>query len=251
MAPKPPPEFETEGLKEHTVVKKWLDKGFPDMDLLKLSEKFLQAYRKDKVKKDKLAAKNAKKAKLPIPEPEPEMANPGIDAPCFETLMIKQMKINVPDPAALFKAANTSRSGLVNFSEFVAVVATMTKNPRPPDEKLDLVFGMYDKDKDGNLESSEVKLLLENGLESMPAMEDPAAKQMQVETIMQEMSSASDSRPRWNRRGFSKEQLKGAIVNPKVYGTIKPGDGIGEAGITEDQLFETTVVKSSRLCAIL
>ena len=42
-APKPPPEFENETLKESSVVQKWKDKGFADMDLLKLSEKFLQA----------------------------------------------------------------------------------------------------------------------------------------------------------------------------------------------------------------
>jgi len=77
MAPKPPPEFETEGLKEHTVVKKWLDKGFPDMDLLKLSEKFLQAYRKDKVKKDKLAAKNAKKGQTSHPRARARDGQPG------------------------------------------------------------------------------------------------------------------------------------------------------------------------------
>mmetsp|Transcript_62855 Transcript_62855/g.124098 ORF Transcript_62855/g.124098 Transcript_62855/m.124098 type:complete len:250 (-) Transcript_62855:203-952(-) len=248
--PGPPPEFESPELKDHTIVKKWKEKGFADMDLLNLSQKFLQAYRKDKVSKDKAAVKAAKKLKLPIPEPEPEAANPGIDEPCFTKLLTKQMKLIVPDSASLFKAANTSRSGLMNFSEFVAVIATLSKNPRPAEEKLALVFAMYDKDKDGNLESGDVKLLLEAGLESMPG--EVGAKQTQVDTIMQEMKSQPDTRPKWSRRGYSKEQLKGALADPKVYQTMKSGDdGIGESGITEDQLFEATVIKSSRLCVIL
>jgi len=249
--PGPPPEFERDDLKDHTVIKKWKEKGFADMDLLNLSQKFLQAYRKDKVSKDKAAVKTAKKAKLPIPEPEPEVANPGIDEPCFTKLLTKQMKIIVPDSVSLFKAANTSRTGLLNFSEFVSVMATLSKNPRPADEKLSLVFSMYDTDKDGNLDAGEVKLLLETGLQAMPSTEDPGSKQTQVDQIMQEMGSQSDPRPKWDRRGYSKMQLKGALEDPKVFQTIKPGDGIAESGITEDQLFEATVIKSSRLCVIL
>lgn len=247
---KPPPEFEREDLKEHTVVKKWKDKGFADMDLLKLSENFLKAYRKDKVKKDKAAVKAAKKAKLPPPEPEPEMANPGIDEPCFTALLTKQMKIAVPDTAALFKAANTSRSGLVNFSEFVAVIATLTKSP-PAGEKLSLVFSMYDRDKDGALESNEVKLLLDAGLQQMNTTEESGSRETQIQQIMEQMGSASDERPKWARRGYSKPMVKAALEDPKVYGSLNPADSIGESGITEDQLFESTVVKSSRLCAIL
>lgn len=152
-APKPPPEFETEGLKEHPVVKKWMDKGFPEMDLLKLSETFLticaprsaprtdtafpshtffattlaiartsRADRKDKVKKDKAAAKNAKKLKLPEPVPEPEAKNPGVDLACFEQLLGK-MKITLTDKKGTFKGAIPRGSETINFSEFVHVVA--------------------------------------------------------------------------------------------------------------------------------
>jgi len=121
-APKPPPEFETEGLKEHPVVKKWMDKGFPEMDLLKLSETFLTIYRKDKVKKDKAAAKNAKKLKLPEPVPEPEAKNPGVDLACFEQLLGK-MKITLTDKKGTFKGAIPRGSETINFSEFVHVVA--------------------------------------------------------------------------------------------------------------------------------
>ena len=42
-AKKPPPEFDDEALREHQVIKNWRDKGYKDMDLLAMSDKFLQA----------------------------------------------------------------------------------------------------------------------------------------------------------------------------------------------------------------
>jgi len=254
--PKPPPEFENEDLREHVVVKKWKDSGFDDMQLLKLSEKFLQAYRKDKKAKDKAVAKAAKKAKLPIPEPPPELHNPAIDEPCFTKLLTTGLKITVPDTKALFKAANRSHSGQINFSEFVAIVGTLSKTPKEG-EKLSLVFSMFDKDKDGELDPPEVELLLKTGLDALPG-EDIDGKQAATGEIFKRLgpvggdSSGTRHGRVWPpRRGYTKAQLEGALRNPTVYSAM-PGDGgVGENGISEDQLFEATVVRSSRLCAIL
>lgn len=41
--PKPPPTFDNEELSENKVVKTWKERGFEDMALLTLSQKFLAA----------------------------------------------------------------------------------------------------------------------------------------------------------------------------------------------------------------
>ena len=86
-AKKPPPEFDSEELRQNAVVQKWKSRsGFEDMALLGLSDKFMTMYRKDKQAKDKLAQKKAKKAKLSIPEPGPEVRS-AIHQTCYQKSM--------------------------------------------------------------------------------------------------------------------------------------------------------------------
>merc|ERR1712196_742667 len=104
-----------------------------------------------------------------------------------------------------------------------------SKSPRPDDEKLSLVFNMFDRDKDGNLDESEVKLLLETGLEQA----GPSSGGGQAEQVIREMKDAPDSRPKWFRRGCSMEQFKGALSNEKIARAITPGgEGEGAASIS-------------------
>jgi len=253
--PKPPPTFDNEELSENKVVKTWKERGFEDMALLTLSQKFLAAYRKDKSTKDKQAAKAAKKAKLPIPEPGPEMPNPKIDEPCFTKLITKGMKIEVADSKGLFKAANTSRSGLVSFGEFVKLMGTLKNKDTAPEaqqEKLALAFRMYDRDQSGTLELEEVQTMLETGLASVPTTKgDLEAKQRQVEHIMKQVESTTNTGSRWRPKKVTQPVLRQALRSEQYYQELPEGSGVEVGGITENQLFETTVLKSSRLCVIL
>jgi len=262
MAPKKKPEFDDEALREHKVIGTWKDKGFDDMTLLGLSDKFLAAYRKDKTAKDKAAAKIAKRAKLPIPEPLPEMKNPKIDEPTFVKLL-KTFKITVPDTKQLFKAANTTRTGLISFAEFVTVVGAIKNKEAPSDDKLGLVFRMYDRDRSGQLESGEVQLLLDTGLSTMGgAGETPTQveRDEHLDAVMNEMtSSGGETKPWWWRRGVTEEQLRSSLDNSRVVKAITPSAAAAEvpAKVSEDQLFEATVMAvkpaslGSRMCVIL
>jgi len=264
MAPKkgkPPPEFDDPCLKDHTVVQHWKGKGFEDMALLKVLDQFLAAYRKDKSTKDKQAVKAAKRAKLPIPEPGPEMRNPKIDEPTFTKLLKTKMKIVVPDSRELFRAANTSSSGLMSFGEFVTVIGALKNESAPSEDKLNMVFRMYDGNQSGQLEAGEVQLLLDEGLRRLPTSEDNSAeaKQRQLDYVMKEMS-VSEQKPWSCRDGINKAELEAGLRNESVIKEITPrgagstmrAAGANDGGISAEQLFEATVLKKpSRLCAIL
>jgi len=258
MPKKPPPEFDDEQLRDHRVVQEWKEKtGFDDMPLLTLMDKFLQAYRKDAAKKYKAVVKAAKKAKLPIPEPPPEPKNPKIDEPTFSAL-VKKLKLDVPDLAALFKAANTSRSGLISFGEFVNITGTLKNKDAPPEDKLSLVFRMYDRDNSGALEASEVSLLLEAGLSSNGDGAPEAARQQKIEQVLSEVGmaprSAQDGDRMPGRKRADKDDFVKALSNKSVVRVLTPaGDQEAVAGkLYADQVFEATVMKQpSKLCTIL
>ena len=220
----------------------------------------LCADRKDKVKKDKLAVKLAKKNKWPEPKIMPEMKNPKIDEPCFAGLL-KKLKINVADTKGVFKAANVSHTGLMSFHELVSVLATLKNADQPDEDKLDLVFRAYDRDQKGALDEAEVKVLIETGLdtalEPMPAR-TPDTKNMlkkqQAEVIMSEVESNFGSTVSYHARGkkrWGRHELSALLKNERLYEAIAPGAGIDEGGVSADQLVEATITKSSKLCVIL
>lgn len=265
-AKKPPPEFDSEELRQNDIVQKWKSRsGFEDMALLSLSDKFLAMYRKDKVAKDKAKAKAAKKAKLPIPEPGPEMKNPKIDEGCFGKLL-KKLKLDIPDPVQLFRAANTSRTGLLSFHEFVTVYGALRNREASSEDKVNLAFRMYDRGQSGQLHPTDVELLLEAGLASLPTSDadrTPEVRKQQVSGLLSAVVGPPGGAPQaskpWFRQGsVLPSELGAALMSPKVVNLVTPRAaetpavcGIEKGGITPDQLVEATVLKSSRLCVIL
>lgn len=193
------------------------------------------------------------------------MKNPKIDEACFGKLL-KKLKIEVADTRGVFKAANTSRSGLLSFHEFLSVYATLKNPDQPPEDKVDLVFRCFDRDQKGQLDEGEVQQLLETGLETalepMPAR-TPDTKMMlkkkQVEDLLGAMTfkgnHAAPLAPVGTvppKKKVGRMQLRSVLKNDNLYEAIAPGAGIlPGVGISADQLLEATVMKSSKLCVIL
>ena len=148
----------------------------------------------------------------------------------------------------------------MSFNEFVTVLGTL-KLTAPREDKLGLVFRMYDRSTPrGELDPKEVKLLLETGLGAAGSVPGGDGEgDSPVENIMKRIELKSSSRPQTApaalayRPGggggvrLTEAEFQDALTDQTLTGLVPGGSG----GISEDQLLEATVKKSSRLCVIL
>ena len=99
----------------------------------------------------------------------------------------KAMKLPVGDAKRLFKAADRSRDGFLDFHEFLCMMALMQPNSTS-EQKLELVFAMYDVDHSGALDQIEVRKLLEN----MLTTEDVDHKEAQIKKVVGRFDADGD-----------------------------------------------------------
>ena len=109
------------------------------------------------------------------------------------------MKLPVGDAKRLFKAADRSRDGFLDFHEFLCMMALMQPTSTGA-QKLELVFAMYDVDHSGALDQIEVRKLLEN----MLTTEDPDQKDAQIKKVIGRFDADGD-------RKVSLPELNGAL----------------------------------------
>ena len=118
----------------------------------------------------------------------------------------QKIKVTGTDAKRLFKAADTSRDGFLNFNEFVCLMAVMQKGDGA--KKLDLVFRIYDTDKSGMLEEGEIRTLLEQLLTT----QDPEEKTAQITKVL-EMLMKHDSD---GNKKISQAELQTALADAGV-----------------------------------
>lgn len=83
-----------------------------------------------------------------------------IDVAEFKSLFSATMGVEVDMAERLFYAADASGDGRLEFREFLSLAATMQNGTF--DEKLEVLFNIYDTDKQGGISRAEMYSLLEN-----------------------------------------------------------------------------------------
>ena len=139
---------------------------------------------KDKANKQSKADKEKKKALEFDPT---DGGDEKISEKEFVKSFSKAMKLPVGDAKRLFKAADRSRDGFLDFHEFLCMMALMQPNSTS-EQKLELVFAMYDVDHSGALDQIEVRKLLEN----MLTTEDADHKEAQIKKVVGRFDADGD-----------------------------------------------------------
>ena len=81
---------------------------------------------------------------------------------------VKVVQVETSHARALFRVADTRRSGFVEFREFLSLMATLYKGSPP--EKLKLIFDAYDEERVGSIDERGMTKMLNSTL----AIEDKA-----------------------------------------------------------------------------
>jgi dual oxidase len=81
----------------------------------------------------------------------------------------------------MFELIDTDGNGFVSFREFLDMIVIFSKGS--PDEKLRLMFNMYDVDRSGSLEKSEFKAMLKGMMELVNASVSPDQMDQLIESM--------------------------------------------------------------------
>ena len=81
----------------------------------------------------------------------------------------------------MFELIDTDGNGFVSFREFLDMIVIFSKGS--PDEKLRLMFNMYDVDRSGSLERSEFKAMLKGMMELVNASVSPDQMDQLIESM--------------------------------------------------------------------
>ena len=93
---------------------------------------------------------------------------------CFS----KVMKVDATHASALFRAADYTNDGFLEYREFLGLLSILYKGT--PEDKLKLIFQSYDTDCSGEIDEAEMRKMLTSTL----TIEDPAEKEKAIEEII-------------------------------------------------------------------
>lgn len=164
------------------VAEGWLATGFESKDI---RDKVLPLFLK--VAKDRKPTKKEKKRGMVVEGGGEHM----ITEEEFVTKFVKATKIKAEDARALFKAADVDRSGMVDFKEFLTLMAALGSKGSA-DDKIALAFRVYDTDKSGKLDVREVKQMLMTLL----AFADDASKEHKVNALTEQLLADAEAAAR-------------------------------------------------------
>eukprot|EP00908_Phaeocystis_cordata_P003792 Transcript_14173.p1 GENE.Transcript_14173~~Transcript_14173.p1 ORF type:complete len:181 (+),score=108.55 Transcript_14173:350-892(+) len=119
-----------------------------------------------------------------------ESVNGGGDDMISETEFVdyfsKIMKVETSHAKALFRVADTSGDGFLEYREFLGLLSILYKGQ--PEDKLKLIFNTYDEDGSGAIDMAEMRKMLTCTL----TIEDPAEKEKMIEEIIEKAMNEID-----------------------------------------------------------
>jgi len=135
----------------------------------------------------------------------------------FVKVFSRRTKIVVADARRLFDQADVNKDAILDFGEFVCLMAIIRKDPG--EKKLELAFKMFDTDPcNGRLNSGEIRTMLQ----LMLTIEDERTKDAKIETVVARLIAAADQ---GDRDGLiTLEELTAALKSETV-GHLLLGDG--------------------------
>tara|TARA_B110001452_G_C15091735_1_gene380912 strand:+ start:145 stop:687 length:543 start_codon:yes stop_codon:yes gene_type:complete len=96
----------------------------------------------------------------------------------FVEYFSKIMKVETSHASALFRAADSTNDGFLEYREFLGLLSILYKGT--PEDKLKLIFQSYDADNSGEIDEEEMRKMLASTL----TIEDPAEKDKAIEDII-------------------------------------------------------------------
>ena len=154
----------------------------------------------------------------------------------------------------MFQLIDQDGNGFVSFREFLDMIVIFAKGS--PEDKIKLMFDMYDVDKSGRLSRAEFKKMLKAMMEMVNAQVSPD----QMEQLIESMFTAAgfQSKQELTLEDFNillrdhKEELSDAHLNVKGYDVAKveiekkPPEGEGEAVPSRFRARETAPARARR-----